>query len=151
MKKIVCLALALMCLLMAGCNFNTNFSNSGLGGAKMEATPQVGEMLNVLAGKDMDAALALMHPSVLEPEEEREEVKAMLQQMMDFIDGRQFQSLAQVSLSVNSSTGTAGSVKQESASFRFMLGDTVYHLTVVSLTQGGNTGFVSYQLVLGVV
>ena len=137
MKKQICILLVLACLLMTGCNFNSSFTNDGLGGKQMEAKPQVGLMLNALAGKDMDAALALMHPSVLETEQEREEVKAMLQQMMDFIDGRQLQTLAQISLSVNSSTGTAGSMKRESASFRFMLEDTVYHLAVVSLTQDG--------------
>ena len=100
----------------------------------------------------MDAALKLMHPSVLETDQERENVKAMLQQMMDFVDGRQFQNLSQASLNVNSSTGTAGQIKRESASFQVTLDETTNcYLAVVYLTQNGKTGFVSYQLVLGVV
>ena len=152
MKKIVCIALAVMCLLMAGCNFNTNFSDGGINLAQMEAKPQLEQMLNALAAKDMDAALALMHPSVVDNAQKKENVKAMLQQMMNFVDGRTFQALSQQSLNVKNSVGTAGSVKQETATFRVTFGTAeVCYLTVTSVTQAGKTGFVSYQLVLGVV
>ena len=152
MKKLVCIVLAMMCLLMAGCNFNTNFSNNGINVAQMEATPQVEQMLNALASKDMDAALALMHPSVINNAQKKENVTAMLQQMMNFVDGRAFQDLSQRSLNVKNSVGTAGSVKQENATFQVTFGTAeVCYLTVTSVTQDGKTGFISFQLVLGVV
>ena len=152
MRKLICCALALVCLLMAGCNFNTNYSNSGPGGVQMGATPQVGQMLEALAAKNMDAAIALMHPSVVDTAQKRETIQARLQQMMDFIDGRAFRALSQTSLNVKNSTGTAGTVKQESASFQVTFGEnTVCYLSVTSVTRDGKTGFVAYQLVLGVV
>ncbi|MBE6960584.1 MAG: nuclear transport factor 2 family protein [Ruminococcaceae bacterium] len=151
MKKLVCIALAVMCLLMAGCNFNTNFSNNGINVAQMEATPQVGQMLNALAAKDVEAALALMHPSVVNNAQKKENVKAMLQQMMNFVDGRDFQALSQRSLNVKSSIGSQGNVKQEVAMFQVNIGEEVCYLSVTSVTQDGKTGFTSYQLVLGVV
>ena len=151
MKKLVCIALAVMCLLMAGCNFNTNFSDNGINVAQMEATPQVGQMLNALAAKDMEAALALMHPSVVNNAQKKENVKAMLQQMMNFVDGRDFQALSQRSINVKSSVGSKGNMKQEVAMFQVNIGEEVCYLSVTSVTQDGKTGFTSYQLVLGVV
>ena len=118
----------------------------------MGATPQVGQMLEALAAKNMDAAIALMHPSVVDTAQKRETIQARLQQMMDFIDGRAFRALSQTSLNVKNSTGTAGTVKQESASFQVTFGEnTVCYLSVTSVTRDGKTGFVAYQLVLGVV
>ena len=151
MKKLIALfAATILILSLTGCNFNSTFTDS-VGTKEMAAKEQVAQMMEALTYKDMDAALALMHPDVLADAKNKEIVTDRLQQMMDYVDSRKVLSLTQQSLNVKSSSGTAGNVKQEQAAFQVMFAEETVYISVVYLTQNGSSGFTSYQLVLGVV
>jgi len=151
MKTLTAILLATALLLsLAGCNFNGMFSDS-TGTKEMEAKQQVTDMLEALANKDLEAALALMHPDVLADAEKKADVTEKLQQMMNFLNGRKSLAEEQQNLNVRSGNGTSGAYKQENAAFKITLEDETVYVAVLYLTQNGSSGFTSYQLVLGVV
>ncbi len=135
---------SLLCLLTA-CNFNTNFTDS-TGNAEMKAAGKVEEMMVALTSGNGDAARNLMHPEVAD------RCEAAIAQMSDYVAGRKTTKLEQVSLTVNSSAGTAGNVRQEAAVFRVELEDsTVFFLSVTYVFNSDGEGFISFQIVLGAV
>lgn len=144
MKKMICALAVLMCVvcLLTACNFTS--STSGLSTA--QSAEKVEEMMSALAGGDAQGALELMHPDASEGKE------ASLDQMADFLSGRKMTSLMQVGITVNTSTGTGGTTRQEKVSYKAELedGSTVY-LSVTYRTDNARAGFVSFQIVLGVV
>lgn len=151
MRKVGVLLLAMALLLsLVGCNFNSSFTDS-LGVKEMAAKQQVADMLEAMTQKDMEAVLALMYPDLLADEVKKESVIDQLQQIMDYVDGRKVLSLTQQSINVKNSSGTAGTVKQEQAVFQVMFAEETVYVSVTYLTQNGKSGFISYQLVLGVV
>lgn len=151
MKRITALLLITVLMLpLAGCNFNSSFTDS-LGVKEMAAKQQVADMLEAMTQKDMEAVLALMYPDMLADEVKKESVIDQLQQIMDYVDGRKVLSLTQQSINVKSSSGTAGTVKQEQAVFQVMFAEETVYVSVTYLAQNGKSGFISYQLVLGVV
>jgi len=151
MKRIMVLLLITVLILpLMGCNFNTSFNDS-LGIKDMEAKQQVADMLEAMTKKDMDAVLAFMYPDLLEDENKKLSVIDQLQQIMDYVDGRKALSFEQLSVNVKNSSGTAGKVKQEQAVFKVMFAEETVYVSVTYLTQNGKSGFISYQLVLGVV
>ena len=151
MKKITALLLITVLILpLAGCNFNSSISDSG-GNLEMEAKQQVADMLEAMTQKDMEAVLALMYPDLLEDEIKKLPVIDQLQQIMDYVDGRKVLSFEQLSVNVKNSSGTAGKVKQEQAVFKVMLAEETVYVSVTYLTQNGKSGFISYQMILGVV
>ena len=106
MKKLAAIILATALLLsLAGCNFNGMFSDS-TGTKEMEAKQQVTDMLEALANKDLEAALALMHPDVLADAEKKADVTEKLQQMMNYLNGRKSLAEEQQNLNVRSGNGT---------------------------------------------
>ena len=151
MKIITALLLITVLILpLAGCNFNSSISDSG-GNLEMEAKQQVADMLEAMTQKDMEAVLALMYPDLLEDEIKKLPVIDQLQQIMDYVDGRKVLSFEQLSVNVKNSSGTAGKVKQEQAVFKVMLAEETVYVSVTYLTQNGKSGFISYQMILGVV
>ena len=151
MRKLGILLLTMMLILpLTGCNFNTSFNDS-LGVKEMEAKQHVADMLEAMTQKDMEAVLALMYPDLLEDEIKKLPVIDQLQQIMDYVDGRKVLSFEQLSVNVKNSSGTAGKVKQEQAVFKVMLAEETVYVSVTYLTQNGKSGFISYQMILGVV
>ena len=151
MKKITALLLITVLILpLAGCNFNSSISDSG-GNLEMEAKQRVADMLEAMTQKDMEAVLALMYPDLLEDEIKKLPVIDQLQQIMDYVDGRKVLSLEQQSVNVQNSSGTAGTVKREQAVFKVGFAEETVYISVTYLTQNGKSGFISYQMILGVV
>ena len=151
MRKLGVLLLTMMLILpLTGCNFNTSFNDS-LGVKEMEAKQQVADMLEAMTQKDMEAVLALMYPDLLEDEIKKLPVIDQLQQIMDYVDGRKVLSLEQQSVNVQNSSGTAGTVKREQAVFKVGFAEETVYISVTYLTQNGKSGFISYQMILGVV
>lgn len=146
MKKIICLSLVLFALLscLTACNFTQNMSGALAGEA--DATPKAEEMIEALADGNTAAAKALLHPQAAETSD------GAIAQMSSFLAGRYATAIEVNSITVNTSTGTAGNTRQERVVYRVTLtdGDIIF-LNVAYLSNGQGTGFASFQIVLGVV
>lgn len=146
MKKRICFALVLVVLLgcLTACNFTQNMS--GMVAGQEEATPKAEEMLAALAGENASDAKALLHPQVAETSDDS------LVQMRDYLAGRKASAIELISINVNTSTGTAGKVRQERVGYKVTLTDgAVIYLNAVYLSNQQGTGFSSFQIVLGLV
>ena len=146
MKKRICIIITACLLLMglASCNFTKNIS--GTLAEKAEATPKVTEMMQALAENRASDAKALMHPQIAEASDNP------LAQMSAYLAGRGVDDMELTNITINTSAGTSGNVRQEKVVYRVALTDgTVIYLNVVYLSNNQGTGFASFQLVLGVV
>ena len=146
MKKIICFGLVLLALLgcLTACNFTQNMS--GVIAGKAEATPKVEEMMAALADDNISDAKALLHPQVAETSDNA------IAQMSAYLAGRKVSAIELRSININSSTGTAGNTRQERVGYQVTLTDgAVIFLNAVYLSNNQGTGFVSFQVVLGVV
>jgi hypothetical protein len=145
MKKMISiLLLAVMVLSLTACNFTQNMSGIMAGDA--EATAKVEEMMVNMAEKRTADAKALMHPEVAGKSD------APIAQMIAYLAGRKVSSMEQKSINVHTSTGSSGKARQEQVAYQVTLTDgSVIYLNVVYLSNTAGAGFVSFQLVLGVV
>ena len=146
MKKIICFGLVLLALLgcLTACNFTQRMSGAIAGEA--EATPKVAEMMAALAGNNTSDAKALLHPQVAETSDNA------IAQMRAYLEGRKASAIELISIHINSSTGTAGTTRQERVAYQVTLTDgAVLFRNAVYLTNNHGTGFASFQFVLGVV
>ena len=145
MKKILCLTLALLAMIacLTSCNFN--FTGSGLT-TETETTAKVEAMMTALATSKKSDALALIHANATE------KADGSIDQMIEFIDGRRVSSMELTGINVTSSVGSNGNMRQEQVSYRVALSDgsTIY-LTAVYLSNNLGEGFVSFQIVLGMI
>ena len=146
MKKRVCLAMALLMVIccLTACSFTSSMLDTG--GGKLQATSKVEDMMTAMAENRLEDAKALMHPTAAAQSVDP------IAQMSAFLAGRKVTNMQQTTISVNTSTGTSGKTRQESASFQVTLDDgTAIHLAVTYLSNKAGEGFTSFQLVLGVV
>ena len=136
-------ALVLICCL-ASCNFTQSLSGDMV--KESEAAPKVEEMLTALAENRISDAKGLMHS------QKAENADAALTQMSEYLEGRKADSIVVTGINVNTSTGASGKTRQETVSYQVTLADgDVIYLSVVYLSDNDSTGFISFQLVLGVV
>ncbi len=147
MKKLICVTLLVFmmlgCLTACNFNFNTNLGGS-LGNAASDE--KVDEMMAALTENDISAAKSLLHP------ERSADADKSLEQIADFLNGRSVASKLRMNVNITTSTGTAGKTVQEQTAYRVSLNDgTVVYLNAVYLTTDAGEGFVSFQLVLGLV
>ena len=146
MKKLICIVLTLLLLLgcLTACNFTQNMSGAIAGEA--EATPKVKDMMLALAEGRTDDAKAFMHPQVVESSD------TAIDQMSTFLASRKSRSTELKNISVNTSTGTAGKIRQEQVIYKVSLADgSVIYVNAVYLSNSQGTGFASFQIVLGVI
>lgn len=136
--------LLLMIICLTSCNFTQNMSGALAGSA--EATSKVEEVMKNLAEDGVSDSKSLMHPRIAEKSE------AALTQICDYLDGREASSIEVKNINISTSTGTSGKVRQEQVVYQVTLDDgAVIYLNVDYLSDNEGTGFVSFQLVLGVV
>ena len=145
MKKILCFALVLLVLgSFTACNFTQNMS--GMMAGEAEATPKVEEMMAALSAANTADAKALLHPQVAETSDNA------ITQMSTYLAGRTAETMVLTGITVNTSTGTSGNVRQERVNYQVTLTDgAVIYLNVAYLSNNQGTGFASFQIVLGVV
>ena len=145
MKKILCFALVLLVLgSFTACNFTQNMS--GMMAGEAEATPKVEEMMAALSAANTADAKALLHPQVAETSDNA------IAQMSTYLAGRTAETMELTGITVNTSAGTSGNVRQERVNYRVTLTDgAVIFLNVLYLSNNQGTGFSSFQIVLGVV
>lgn len=143
MKRIICLFLAVLmagCVLTA-CNFNTHYTDS-TGQSQMQAKPKVEEMLAALAAADTEAAKSLMHPNA-------EIADGAFDQQIQFLNGRKAETVEQLGMTVNNTTGASGTTRRENGTFRVVLEDgSQFHLSAHYVSALGSEGFESFQIVL---
>jgi cobalamin biosynthesis Co2+ chelatase CbiK len=146
MKKVLCVTMAaVLIFLLCACNFTTNFSDS-MGITSADCIPEVEAVLQALTDGKIDEAATHFHPNVAEKSDDA------LEQMRDYLNGRSVSELTQQGFRVNTSTGTAGKVRQEAVTMKVVLEDgTVCYLSATRRADNDGEGFVSFQLVLGVV
>lgn len=138
-------AMLLAVCLLTGCSFTTNYSDN-MGKTAAESREKVENMMQALAEGDTDAALALMHPDALD------KAGSFMDQMCDFLAGRAVAEMEQAGVRVNTSTGTAGKSRQETTNFQVRLEDgTEIYVAATYYSNNAGEGFVSFQLVLGIV
>ena len=143
MKKSVSLILVLLLLLgsFTACDITTNFSDAVSGEA--DATPKVEEMITALAENNLSDAKDLMHPQVAEDSDED------IARLSEYIDGRDAESIEVTGISINTTTGTGGKVREEQVSYEVTLTDgEVVSLNVVYLSNNEGEGFSVFQIVL---
>ena len=129
---------------LVACNFTQNLSGALAGEA--ESTPKVEEMMNALLENRAVDAKALMHPEIAE------DCSSAIEQMGAYINGRRATYIELKNISVNTSTGTSGNVRQENVVFKTTLSDgEEIFLNVSYRSDNDGVGFVSFQLILGVV
>ena len=145
MKKWICFALVVLVLgSFTACNFTQNMSGAIAGEA--EATPKVEEMMAALAAGNTVDAKALLHPQAAETAE------SAIVQMSAYLAGGKAAAMELTGITVNTSTGTSGNVRQERVNYRITLADSdMIYINAVYLSNNQGTGFASFQLVLGVV
>ena len=146
MKKLICLSLVLLALLgsVTACNFAQDMAGSLAENA--ESTPKVEEMMAALAENRTSDAKALMHPQVIE------ESEAAIAQMSSYIAGRKVSSMELAGMNIRTSASTGGSKMEEQAAYHVTLEDgAVIYLSTVYLSTNDGKGFISFQLVLGIV
>lgn len=144
MKKLICLVsvLALLFCCMTACSFNSTVS--GVGEAQSES--KVEEMLSAISEKNASEAKSLMHPK------RTAYADGGIAQMVGLMAGRTVSSLERLSISVSSSSGTAGKTRQEKLSYKVTLGDgTVFAISTTYLSDADGEGFTSFQFVMGVI
>ncbi|MBQ6947378.1 MAG: hypothetical protein IJN42_04945 [Clostridia bacterium] len=146
MKKTISVLLILLISLscLSACNFNQKMSGALAG--KAEATQKVEQMMFALAENNLTSAAKLMHP------QSAEKAGAGLVQMSGFLSGRKTTSIELKNINVNTSTGTSGKVRQEQVDYAATLEDgTVVYLSAYYRSDKKGVGFLSFQLVLGIV
>jgi hypothetical protein len=145
MKKVICLSLVVMALIgcFASCNISQKFSD--VLENMSEASPKVNEMINALAEDNVSDAVALMHPDA-------ENVDAAIAQMSNYLSGRKAQSISIDGININTSTGTGGEKREEQLTCKVTLTDgVVVYLNAVYLKDKSGEGFITFQLVLGLI
>lgn len=146
MKKLICFVLmfVVLCSCLTACNFTRKISGSLAGEA--EATPKVKQMMTALATNNTAEAKNLLHPKAAETS------VTAIEQMSEYLDTREVDSMEQENIKVNTSAGTSGKTRQEQVVYRVTLtdGDIIY-LNVFYYSDKSGTGFISFQFVLGIV
>ena len=144
MKKILCLMLALLAMLtcLTSCNFNIQSAITD----KVTSKEQAEEMISHLSARRMTDAVSLMHP------EKSEGSQQALGQIATYLNGRTVKNMDVVGVNFTSSVGTNGNTSQEQVSYQATLSDgAVVYLSTVYVKSAAGEGFVSFQMVLGVV
>lgn len=146
MKKTISIALILVLVLgcLTACNFTQNLSGALAGEA--EATPKVEEMMKALSANGIAEAKALLHSEASNVSDDA------ITQMSDYLDGREVSNMELINININTTTGTSGKARQERVGYRATLSDgAVVYLNAIYLDNDKDCGFISFQLVLGIV
>ena len=119
---------------------------SGALAGEAEATPKVEKMMAALAKNSTDEAKALLHAKA------SGFLDTGITQMSDYLDGREVSSMSLISINVNTTKGAAGNARQERVGYTATLSDgTIIYINAVYLSDQTDAGFLSFQIVLGIV
>ncbi len=132
MKRFLSLtALILALALLSGCSM------------KMEAKPMIDDMLEALAGEDIQAALALLHPSL----HDQENIEASVQRLAEYLGGRVATKKRTESFQINKGTGSNGKFRTETGVVVLTLDDeSTATLEFVYLSDSEGEGFTGFHI-----
>jgi hypothetical protein len=103
-------------------------------------------MMAALAKNSTDEAKALLHAKA------SGFLDTGITQMSDYLDGREVSSMSLISINVNTTKGAAGNSRQERVGYTATLSDgTIIYINAVYLSDQTDAGFLSFQIVLGIV
>jgi len=146
MKKAICLTLVILSIAscLTACSFTSNIMN--VQKDKAESTPKVEEMMSAMAEKSVSDATSLLHP------EAKEKADDAIEQIVSYVNGRSVSSMELININVSSSTSTSGKMRKEQAVYQVAMDDgEIFYLSTVYVTNNDGDGFISFQLVLGIV
>jgi len=146
MRKVIPFLFVLLVLIscLTACTFTQ--SRAGLLAGDAESASLAEEMMAAMAEGCKSDAIALMYPELAVEAEDK------ILQMIDYLDGRHVDAMEQKSINVNTSTGTSGKARQEQVVYEVTLDDgDVIFINTVYLSDSDGEGFISFQLVLGIV
>ena len=146
MKKLFCfiLVLATLVVFLTGCNFAQSMKDALIDMA--ESQPKAEEMIEALSYKQIDSAKALLHPDIAE------ESNSAIYQLTTYFSGHLIETIEIINVNLHSSVGTDGTAKEEKVTYKLTQSDgDIIHLSTVYRTDNNGSGFVSFQLVLGLV
>ncbi|MBE6669355.1 MAG: hypothetical protein E7601_04030 [Ruminococcaceae bacterium] len=146
MKKAICLTLVILSIAscLTACSFTSNIMN--VQKDKAESTPKVEEMMSAMAEKSVSDATSLLHP------EAKEKADDAIEQIVSYVNGRSVSSMELININVSSSTSTSGKMRKEQAVYQVAMDDgEIFYLNTVYVTNNDGDGFISFQLVLGIV
>lgn len=111
-----------------------------------QAEPHIKEMLTALSAGDLEAAKALLHPDRVD-----DATDGALEALVALLDGREVASCVQVSINVQTSTGTGGTSRTESGTVHVLFtDDTDLRLSYSYVSDNGGEGFATFQFLVGV-
>ena len=146
MKKAICLTLVILSIAscLTACSFTSNIMN--VQKDKAESTPKVEEMMSAMTEKSVSDATSLLHP------EAKEKADDAIEQIISYVNGRSVSSMELININVSSSTSTSGKMRKEQAVYKVAMDDgEIFYLNTVYVTNNDGDGFISFQLVLGIV
>ena len=129
---------------LTACNFSSNISSSLHENAESSAKAE--KMINALAENRIEDARDMMHSNVVASNDDA------LNQMIDYLDGRDADSMEPENINISSSVGTSGKIRQESVVYKVTLTDnSVIRVKAIYLSDSSDSGFIAFQISLGVV
>ena len=146
MKKFFCAFVVLIMIVgcLSACDFTQNIVGDMADGR--ESTLKAEELLLALSENRPADAKELMHQEVAEKSE------TALAQISTYLAGRTVSDMEALNVNIKTTTGTGGKITQEQIAFKLTLSDnsTVY-LNALYYSDSADTGFASFQLVIGVI
>lgn len=147
MKKTISLSLVILAIIscLTACNINTNSLMNSLND-KAESSPKIENMMIALTSGNASDAKALLHPQT------NPDADNSINQMIEYLNGKQINSMELTNINLSSSVGTSGRVKQEHATYKIVLSNSeTIGISAVYLSNNEGSGFVSFQLLLGII
>lgn len=146
MKKAICILTTLLILVSAltSCTFTQRTSGALAGNER--SSEEVKKILSALAENQNENAKALLHPQIAD------DSQTSVLQLSRYIDGRDAEDLEVINVSVQKSTGVFGTSTQEQVTYKATLSDgEVIYINANYLSDRDGEGFITFQLVLGIV
>ena len=146
MKKIICLVLLTLMLFscLTSCALLEKAVKSIMD--KSESTPKATEMMTALSEGRAEDAKALLHPDI------REGTDDAIEQMIEFVNGREIDAVTMTGVKIYESVGTNGKVSREECSFSVTFKDgSSTNVSSIYVTSKDGEGFESFQFSIGAI
>lgn len=147
MKKICLFSVVILLLLLcfSSCNLGQQLTDSLEN--ETESKLKVQEMMTYLSENDIENAKTLIHPDT-----DSENIESSIEQMIDYIDGREATSFELDGINVKTSVGTSGKEKQEDVYYIVTLSDqSIIYITATYISNNSGDGFYTFQISLGLI
>jgi hypothetical protein len=144
MKKSICLALVIVILTaLCSCSLIDDMKAAFSGDA--ESAKKVTEMMTALCEGRSDDASALLHPEAADGADND------IENMINYIGGRQVVDMKLSGYHINAYASVSGSTKEEEYVYRLEMSDgEILHVNAVYRSNNNGVGFSSFRFIHGV-